>query len=158
MGQTFRGGIPYQVDVNRLKDAFPITSLAEGRVIKHDDLERVVKVRPGAQRYYGVINSWIGQMKHANGIFMVWEPSVGIKVLNPADILTFAETRTRQKMRQTRKAIQHFAWVDRSRLNDMDQQRLDHKMRISAAIRDSLLAANKELAVILAPVKSIREA
>lgn len=158
MSQMFRGGIPYQVDVNRLKEAFPESSLREGRTIRHDELERVIKAQRGSQRYYGVVNSWLSQMKSSNGIFMIWEPSVGIKVLDPAGVLGFAEKRTKQKIRQTRKAVQHFAWVDRARLDDIGQQRLDHQMRVGSAIRDALLAAGKELAVNLAPVKSIREA
>jgi hypothetical protein len=155
MAKEFRGGVPYAIDVNRLKEAFPVPSLTEGRVIEHKDLELVITAKAGNQRYYGVINSWIAQMKNNNGVFMIWEPAVGIKVLAPAEILSHAEVRTRQKIGQTGKAIKIFAWVDRTRLNPVGQQRLDHQTRVTNAIKDALAMARKDLAIDLAPVKSL---
>ncbi|HZF24050.1 MAG TPA: hypothetical protein VE030_11370 [Burkholderiales bacterium] len=141
--------------MNRLKDAFPVPMLAEGRVIEHADLEEIVKAKRGGQRYYGVINSWINSMKNTNGIFMTWETSVGVKVLGPAEILAHAEIRTRQKIKQTGNAVKTFVWVDRTRLDSTGQQRLDHQERVANAIRDALNTARKDLAIDLAPVKSL---
>jgi hypothetical protein len=155
MDKIFRSGVPYQIDINRLMETFPVTSLTEGRVIEHEALEPIVKAARGSQRYYGVINSWIGKVKNSHGIFIVWEPSIGIKVLPPADILNYAETKTRQKIGQTGKAIKHFAWVDRSRLSVLDQQRLDHRTRVTQAIQDALHTARKDLTVRLAPIESL---
>jgi hypothetical protein len=155
MDKTFRAGIPYSVDVRRLLDEFPQPSLTEGRLIRHAELEALLSLKRGQQRYYAVINSWIAQMKNANGVFIIWEPTVGIKVLGPAEILDHAELRTRQKLRQTGKAIKTFGWVDRNRLDKTGQQRLDHQARVVAALRDALDSSRKELAVNLAPVKSL---
>ena len=155
MGKIFRGGVPYAVDVRRLTEAFPVPSLTEGRVIEHKQLEEIVNSPKGSQRYYGVINSWIGQMKHANGVFMTWEPSVGIKIQDPAGIFSFAENRTRQKIRQTGKAIKNFAWVDRSRLDPRGRERYDHQQQVLVRIEDALKNARKDLAVDLAPIQSL---
>ncbi len=152
----FKGGMPYGPDVNRLKETFPpSTKLTEGTIIPHDALEKVVQQERGTQRYYGVIDSWMTQMRNELSIFMVWEPGQGVKVLNPAEVLQIAETRTRQKIRQTGRAIKTFNWVDRSRLDEIGKQRLDHQMRVANAIRQSIDSARKELAVDLAPVKSL---
>ena len=151
----FRGGVPYALDVNRLNEAFPVSTLAEGTVIEHAQLEAVLNERRGSQRYYGVVNAWIGKQKHVNGIILTWEPSTGLKVLNPADVLQYAESRTRQKIKQTGKAIRLFAWVDRTRLDETGQKRLDHQMRVANAIKTSIDSARKELAVDLAPIKSL---
>jgi hypothetical protein len=151
----FNGGMPYGPDVNRLKETFPVTKLTEGTIIRHEELEAVVRQQRGSQRYYGVINSWMSQQKNANGIFMVWEPATGIKVLNPAEILSHAETKTRQKIKQTGKAIRTFGWVDRNRLDETGQKRLDHQMRVANAIKQSIESARRELSVDIAPVKSL---
>jgi hypothetical protein len=155
MSKTFRGGVPYSVDVRRLLEAFPVPSLTEGRVIKHSQLEEIVNTPKGNQRYYSVINSWISQTRNTHGIFVVWEPTVGVKVLEPVEILTHAEQRTRQKIAQTGKAVRTFAWVDRSRLDAVGQQRLDHQNRVVSVMRDALQSARKDLAVNLAPIASL---
>lgn len=152
---VFKGGMPYGPDVNRLKETFPVTELTEGRILLHDQLEPIVRQKKGSQRYYGIINSWISQQRNDNGVFMVWEQARGLKVLGPAEILNYAETRTRQKMKQTGRAIKTFGWVDRTRLDDVGQKRLDHQMRVANTIRDAIDSARKQLAIDLAPVRSL---
>jgi hypothetical protein len=154
-GRVFRGGVPYSVDVRRLTEAFPVASLIEGRVIQHADLELIVNAPRGTQRYYAVINSWRIQTKNSNGIFIAWEPGTGIKILAPADVLDHAETKTRQKIRQTGRAIGIFGYVDRNRLNPIGQQRLDHQLRVTTAVKDALRAARKDMSINLAPVASL---
>lgn len=155
MGKTFRGGVPYALDVNRLNEAFPVPSLTEGRVIKHPQLEAVINTPFGSQRYYAVINSWISKNKNAHGIYVIWKHTVGIEVLDPAKLLTHAEDKTREKIRQTRKAVTILAWVDRSRLDVFGQQRLDHDQRVAGALNDAMQAAKKDMAVPLAPIRSL---
>lgn len=152
---VFRGGLPFAPDVKRLEEAFPVDSLAEGRIIGHERLETIVQAKRGTGRYYGVINSWIHRLRNVNGVFVVWQQGDGIKVLNPAEILDHAELRTRQKIRQTGRAVKTFAWVDRTRLDETGQRRLDHQMRIVGAMKDSLDQAKRQLAVELAPVHSL---
>jgi hypothetical protein len=155
MGQTFRGGIPYAIDVGRLKEAFSVSSLIEGRIISHDELENIVKVGRGTQRYYSVINSWIAGLRNTTGLFLAWEVTIGVKVLNPAEVLSHAETRTRQKIGQTGKALKTYQWVDRDRLDSIGQRRLDHQMHVASVMRSALDNARKDMAVSLAPVQSL---
>lgn len=151
----FRGGIPYALDVKKLNEAFTTPSLTEGRLITHEMLETVLGEKRATQRYYGVVNSWIHQQRNSNGIFVVWVPAQGIKVLSPSEILEYSETRTRQKIRQTGQAVRTFAWVDRNRLDETGQKRLDHQMRVTNAMKNALDSAKRELAVELAPVHSL---
>jgi hypothetical protein len=155
MDKVFRGGVPYAVDVKRLIEAFPVPSLTEGRVINHIQLEGVLDMAKGAHRYYAVVNSWIAHMKNENGIFMVWEPAVGVTVLDPAGILSFAENRTRHKLRQTGRAVKDFGWVNRNRLDSIGQQRFDHINRVASAAADASKSALKGMSISLAPVKSL---
>lgn len=155
MGLTFRAGVPYSLDVRKLCDAFPVPTLTEGREIPHHSLEEIINVPKGHQRYYAVVNSWIGQMRNSNGIFIIWKPTIGIRVLPPEGVLEHAETRTRQKIRLTRRAISTFAWVDGKRLDAMGQKRLDHQMRNVAILKEHLDAAQKATAIDLAPIKSL---
>lgn len=148
-------GVPYGPDIKRLQEAWPVTALTEGVAITHRQLSEVLGQPKGSHRYYAVVNSWIGRQKNDNGIFIVWEHTVGIKVLNPAEILMHAEIRTRQKIGQTGKAIRTFAWVDRARLDDMGQKRLDHQLRNATEVKRALESAKKNLAIDLAPIASL---
>jgi hypothetical protein len=94
-------------------------------------------------------------MKNSNSIVLEWQPGSGVKVLNPAEILESAETRLKQKIGQTGRAIKRFAWVDRSRLDTVGQQRLDHQVRVAAKLKEALGTGKKELAVELSPVQSL---
>ena len=152
---VFMGGLPFAPDVNRLDAAFPVGELIEGRLIEHEGIEAIVQAKRGTGRYYGVVNAWISRQRNTNGIFITWQPGDGVKILSPAEVLEHTETRARQKMRQTGKAIKNFAWVDRNRLDEMGQKRLDHQMRVAGAIKDALDKGRRELAIDLAPVISL---
>lgn len=151
----FRGGRPYGPDRRRLDEAFPVISLTEGRIILHSQLEEVLGMKRTASRYYALVNSWLSHKRGENGLVIRWESKVGLKVLDPAGVLDFAERRTRQKVKQTIKAVKTFAWVDRARLDGTGQLRLDHQLRIVGAMKDGLEHAKKQLAIELAPVKSL---
>lgn len=153
--KPFRGGLPYAPDVKRLTEAFPVSELQEGKVITHEELEPIVKAKRGTQRYYSVVDSWTAKQRNENGIYIVWVQGTGIKVLNPAEILQHGETKVRQKIKQTGRAVRTFAWVDRERLDDIGQKRYDHQCLVAQRINESLNAARKELAIDLAPVKSL---
>lgn len=111
--KPFLGGIPYALDAKRLEDAFPVTALAEGTEIKHEQLEKILDIKRGSQRYYGVVNSWIKRQKLSNGIHIVWIPGDGLRVLNPAEKLDHTDTNTERKIKGTVRAVAEYAWVDR---------------------------------------------
>ena len=154
-GRPFFGGMPYGMDVKRLEEAFPLSELTEGRVIEHEALSALLGEKRGSSRYYGVINTWIKRTLNANGVYIAWQPGDGLKVLDPAGVLNRAEILTRQKMKQTGRAIKTFAWVDRTRLDSIGQQRLDHQVRVAQAIAAVLVEKRRELAVELAPIRSL---
>lgn len=151
----FKGGIPYGLDVRRLSDAFPVPSLNEGRVLRHAELEEVLGYKRGTQRYYGVVNAWLNKQKADHGLILVWVPSEGVKVLDPAGVLEHAEIRTKQKSRQLQRQIKMFGWVDRARLDTVGQKRLDHQLTVAAKLSAAVGDARKGLAVELAPIKSM---
>ena len=155
MSNIFRGGIPYGPDIKRLTEYFPVPDLKEGLVIKHEELEAILEAPRHSSRYYGVVNAWISKMKGENAIILTWQPSIGLKVLNPAEVLEHAETRTKQKSNQLRKATKWFGWVDRNRLDETGKRRLDHQVIIAAKLAQQTRDAQKDLAIELAPIKSM---
>lgn len=154
---VYRGGVPYAMDIKRLNDAFPLPSLTEGRIIEHEQLEETLGLHRanGNQRYYSVINAWRHQLLAANGVFLAWKATIGVEVLDPAGVLSHADGKTRQKLRQMGRAIRLYGWVDRSRLDPVGQQVFDHKRRVCALLEDSLRSARKDLPIPLGPFHSL---
>lgn len=151
----FGGGVSYGPDIKRLSDSFPVPDLTEGRVIDHGEIETAVGLKWSSRRYYAVVNAWMASKKSDNGIILVYVPSVGVKVLDPASVLGYAELKTKQKVKQLGRSMKTFAWVDRARLDSIGQQRLDHQLRIAAKLAGDLDEAKKGLAVELAPIRSM---
>ena len=149
------GGVPYALHVKRLEEDYPVNTLEEGRVITHQELEICTELEKQTIRYYGVINSWMRRIRDTTGVFMVWDMGVGVRVLAPAEVLEYSESRTKQKLRQTGKAIRNYAYVDRKRLDSTGQARLDHMTRLNAYLKSALDKTRRDMAVELAPIQSL---
>src|SRR5262245_57120552 len=141
----FRGGLPYGPDVQRLNDAFPNPS--EGMIIKHEMLEPVVRAPMKTGRYYAVVNSWINQLRERAAIITVWLPGIGIKFLDPGEILKASKTGTKQKLRQTARKMKLLAYSDRDRLNQAGQLDWDHTHQVYALLRDAQNVAKRTLPI-----------
>lgn len=154
-GVVFKGGLPYGPDVRLLSEEFPVAELKEGLIIPHERIEKAVRQKRGTSRYYGVVNSWIHKQKDEQGIFIVWEQQQGLRVLDPASLLAHAERKTREKVTGLVRAVRIFGWVDRNRLDETGQRRLDHQARVASVIREAVESGKKQLAVELSPIKSL---
>lgn len=155
MTMLYKGGIPYEPDVKRLNEMYQPSTLKEGRTITRDEISGVLQVPIGSQRFYGVLNSWIKQLRDHHGIYMRMIPSVGVKVLPPNEILEHGERMTHSKLRQASRAIKTFGYVDRSRLDHIGQRRLDHQCWVAGVLKGAIATAQKQMAVELSPVKSL---
>jgi hypothetical protein len=108
-----------------------------------------------SHRYYGVVNAWITQMRTTYKIIIEYQKTIGVKVLNPAEVLESTETRVKHKIRQTGKALKRYAWVDRDRLDATGQKRLDHQSLVALRLKQALTTAKNESAIDLAPIQSL---
>lgn len=146
-------GIPYGPDVRKLEEAYP--SPQEDQVIKSEDFEKLIRTPQKTARFYGVINAWRRRLRAERNIDSEWVQGVGVKILNPADRLKVSEGNIKHGIRKTNRAYRRLAITPRDRLDDMGQQRYDHQMLVAAKLVAAGRDAKKELAVDLAPVKSL---
>ncbi len=149
------GGIPYALDIKKLEDAFPVPSLTEGRILVHDELVEVLGIEARTHRYYGVINSWRNKLKTVYAIHVHWEQTIGVRVLNPAELHMRTEGRIRQKGGQFSRSVNELKWIPRDRLDSIGQQRLDNTIIAAAKMKAAIAGGVKELAIDLAPIKSL---
>lgn len=146
-------GIPYGPDVRKLEEAFP--NPEEDQVISSDQFESIIRVEQKTARFYGVINTWRRRLRTDRNIDSEWIQGVGVKILNPADRLKVSEGNIKQGIRKTGRAFRRLAITPRERLDAIGQQRYDHQLQIGAKLTAAGREAKRELAVDLAPVKSL---
>jgi hypothetical protein len=146
-------GIPYGPDVRKLEEAFP--NPEEDQVIKSEDFEKIIRVEQKTARFYGVINAWRRRLRTDRNIDSEWVHGVGVKILNPADRLKVSEVNIKQGIRKTGRAFRRLAITPRERLDAVGQQRYDHQLQVGAKLIQAGRDAKKELAIDLAPVKSL---
>lgn len=146
-------GIPYGPDVRKLEEAFP--NPEEDQIIKSEKFEEIIRVEQKTQRFYGVINTWRRRLRTDRNIDSEWVPGVGVKILNPADRLTVSEQNIKHGIRKTGRAFRRLAITPRERLDAVGQQRFDHQMQVGAKLVQAGRDAKRELAIDLAPVKSL---
>lgn len=146
-------GIPYGPDIRKLEEAFP--NPQEDQVIKSEDFEAIIKVEQKTSRFYGVINAWRRRLRNERNIDSEWIPSVGVKILNPADRLKVSEGNIKHGIRKTSRAYRRLAITPRDRLDAVGQQRYDHQMEVAAKLVSAGRDAKRDLAIDLAPVKSL---
>lgn len=146
-------GIPYGPDIRKLEEAYP--SPQEDQIIKSEDFEKIIRCEQKTPRFYGVINSWRRRLRNERNIDSEWVQGVGVKILNPADRLKVSETNIKHGIRKTSRAYRRLAITPRDRLDEVGQQRYDHQMTVAAKLIAAGRDAKRELAIDLAPVKSL---
>lgn len=146
-------GIPYGPDIRKLEEAYP--NPEEDQVFTHKELEALLRIEQKSQRYYGVINSWRRRLRNERNIDSEWVHGVGVKILNPADRLKVSEGNIKQGIRHTGRAFRRLAITPRERLDAVGQQRYDHQLQVGAKLTAAMNDAKKELAIDLAPVRSL---
>lgn len=146
-------GIPYGPDIRKLEETFP--NPQEDQVIKSEELEKIIRVPQKTGRFYGVINAWRRRLRNERNIDSEWVQGVGVKILNPADRLKVSEGNIKQGIRRTGRAFKRLGIVPRERLDAVGQQRYDHALQVASKLIIAGRDAKKELAIDLAPVKSL---
>jgi len=151
--QLWKRGVPYGPQVRRLEEAYPKPD--ENLMLTHEELEKLTGEQRGTPRYYRVVNSWRKKLFNELGIDSSWIWGEGIKILEPADRLHASETDFKTGLRKAKRAIRRLAATPRDRLDAIGQQRYDHVSIVMAKMRAEADQAQRQLAVDLAPVKSL---
>lgn len=149
----FFRGRPYGPDLDRLDEAFP--SPKEGDIIQSQEIAEVIGEDRSSNRYKGVVTAWRKRLRRERNIDTDAVVGVGIKVLPPADRLRCSERDYTRGVRQQLRSEARLMSVPRERLDEKGQHRYDHARSVLAKTRDAVLSARRELAVDIAPVKSL---
>lgn len=124
-GKVFFKGSSTAVDIQKLQEKWPETSLKHGDTIAYEDLSEVLGVRARTNRFRTIVNRW-RDLIEANTGKRLAAIDGQLKVLTEPEKLSAVEGKSRSIFRQSRKNLLRTTYVDRRALSDDERTRLDH--------------------------------
>lgn len=123
--KLFFGGVPTDIDVRALRDAFPDSGLKVGQIIPYEEVEKAIKVRKESHRFKTVTNRWRHLVEKDSGLVIGAEAGKGFCVLDNSGKLGLSCQKVRTSVRAARRAIHVAGYVERKELNEEERARYD---------------------------------
>ena len=130
---TFNRGIPTEIDVLALINAFGVPSV--GEIIQHERIESVVCVEKNKYRYKTVVAAWRRKLEREHNIILRAVPGTGYEVLDSKGRVDLSGNKYKYGLRAVRRSASIALRTDRSTLKKEDEAVLDHIIRVSATIQ-----------------------
>jgi len=130
--QTFLGGLPTDIDVRTIRDAFPEEELA-GEIADKQVIADLIKCDVRSFRFRTVTHRWRSIVERETGKIIGLRNGV-FHVLEDDQKVDLACGKQRSAMRSVRRSVRVIGLTDRRALTDEDQTRVDHAARVAASL------------------------
>lgn len=141
MNKLFLGGVPTEVDVRKLREAF--ATIKEGDEIAHEQVEQVLSLARTTNRYRGVTLSWRKSLQRDHGIQLGAVAGVGFRCLNPQERVSDGVKGFQSGARKQLRAVKSVAMV---RTDDPQLQAKQALMRrYGAAVANEVNSMMREI-------------
>jgi hypothetical protein len=134
MKNVFFGGVPTEPDVEKLRKEWPEEELEPGDIIPYDEVCSIIGVKFRQSRFRTVTNAWRKMVEEETNIIIGTEPSVGFRVLSESEKAKLSGSKLRASTRAAKRSYIVAARVDRCKLEEEEQKKLDHYVGVSAKI------------------------
>ena len=136
MGEArlYFGGVPTDIDVRALREAYPDSGLTVGKTIAYSEVERIVKVGKGSCRFKTVTGRWRRLVEKDSAVLIGVEAGKGFVVLDNKQTLELSCQKLRSGVRATRRSFHVAGYVERKELTADEQRRYDMVAGRAAAI------------------------
>ncbi len=142
------GGIPTDMEVKKLRENLPLT---RGDIVEHSRIAAVIGHAPGTSRYKSIVVAWVRRVLRETNLQLKSLRGVGYRVLDEheriGDAVDTYTRGTRQMVRGARKV----AVIERPRLTEIDQGKLEHVERHITRVVAEARLASKEMSIRLQP-------
>jgi len=150
----YRGGIPYEPDVKKLEEAFPI--LEEGMEIDYETIEAIVQCKRVSSRFDGVVTSWRHKLlKRGPDGIDTKRNGTGVRVLFPDERFEEGGKDMDSHARGFKRGFRRKMRSPRDRLDDIGKKKYDHAALVGLKTVAALDAGRKEMRLDLPPAKSL---
>jgi len=133
-GTQFFGGIPTDIDIRALRDAYPPSSLTVGRKITYAEIGGVIKTSPDSDRWRTVTGRWRRFLDAENGILLHAADGTHFTVSNDHEKLDLAGSKLLSAGRAVKRSFRVLGLTDRKALTEPERERHDHIAARAGAI------------------------
>jgi hypothetical protein len=130
----FGGGVPTDIDLRLLKDAFPVDKMAVGQLMPYAKVAAAIRCEVGSCRYRTVTNRWRKTIESEHGIIIGTKSGEGFIVLDDHEKLDVSSSKLRSSRRFARRSLQVAAKIDRKMLSAPELSTLDINTLRAASI------------------------
>lgn len=151
MGQVkpFFGGLPTGPDVKRIMDQVDAGS-KRGEIVKHDEVEKIIKVSRDENRYKTVTNAWRRKVLSESGVKIVGDRpdvvGVGFAVLTNKEQIAEAERQYGKGRRRVRDGWKTVSLTGEDGLDEASLKRREHAIQTGVRLFGVHREAQRSLA------------
>jgi len=132
--KLYFGGLPTDIELNKLKDAYPVNVLTVGHFIPYGEIEMLLGIAWRESRFKTVTNRWRRVVESETNIFLNPDPGEGFRVLSDAEKLALSGKKIGTAGKCARRAFVINSRIDRKQLTDEEKAVSDHFTGVSAKI------------------------
>jgi hypothetical protein len=151
MSKLFFSGLPTDPDVRALMASFP--AIRPGDVIKHADIEEVLRVKRDSNRYRSITVAWRRKLRVEQSTILAAVPGVGFRSLSDAEKVDAAIDKFTSGARTQSRGILMLGSVNRGALDQVSERKAEHLNRLGRLAIGTSADAVKQIAA-LAPAKA----
>lgn len=144
--RVYHAGIPTDVDVNKIRDAYPDSHLRAGQIIPYSEVESLLQENKNSNRWKSVTSKWRRTVESETGVIIGVERGVGFKVLQEIEKLDLCGTKLKSATRMAKRSYQVASRVVTRGLSEEQRRRLDfYVMRNSKILAASQVKSKSNL-------------
>ena len=132
--RVYRGGVPTDIDIRKIRERFPDSSLTVGRIIKYSDVEDVIDVIKNSFRFRTVTWRWRRIVESESAIIIGTERGEGFKILNNNETFEYSNDKLRSAVRSAARSYHLYGYVERKELSKSEQKLFDFNHSKAAAL------------------------
>lgn len=132
--KLYFGGIPTEIDIRKLREAYPDGSLTVGRIINYTEVEALLRMKRTDNRWRTVTHRWRRLVEKESGVIVGTVDGEAFKVLDDHETLDTACGKLRTSVRCARRSLVLNTYVDRKKLTAEEGKRHDFLSARGAAI------------------------
>jgi hypothetical protein len=133
-GQPFFGGIPTDIDVRRMRDAFPKDTLKEGKLITYEEIENVIGSKRKEFRFKTVTNRWRKLVEKECEIVIGCVPSKGLIVNDDHEKVDLMGTKLRSAARACKRSLVVSSRIETKNLTAEEKKEFTHRGACAGAM------------------------
>lgn len=150
----FRGGVPTEPEVNRLKKAYPNPS----GLIPYEDIEKVIickRTGPTRNRFNSILSAWRNYLVRELKLYTKGVANKGFLIIPQEEMAEHSHSKLDTGVKYAVKASQIAADIDVDKLNPLQRQEAQVTQRLTSVVADYMVRQKRELTFTVKTSKTL---